>query len=1059
MPLCCRCNRPIHGCAYTTPALERVHWGCRDAADADDWLRPWLESMDLEHHLPCAVAWADMEKAKGVQDVRRDFVALSDFLELDEHEHERLAEACGATLIALTTSSSSRTRSSLEESFDLACHLGVWLDSLQLSHHFETSLVWCESVGATDLEDVCRRWEDFAGFLELDADTRSRLAESCRRERPRGLLKRVVSEVAELEAAEDEPACDAPCAEWLRAWLRSLRLVHRLVEAAEWCEFMGAADVEEVLENWEDFTDALHLENGERERLARAAGVEVEHKGREEKEGFERGVSEGRESAPDTSDAVGDHAGKNWLRSWLFSLRLQHHLAEAAAWCDEMGAADVEEVAESWEELADHLGLVDAERSCLESGAAAVRAPGGEGGGGRGLGQAMRTWRGGETDLEAGVLPTFYSDPSLSSRAKGASDQFGPPENPYTILNKLGSGATATVYRCCRNEEYFAVKVIHLQKMRMQQQYSHILRILSRETSLLLALRHDKIVQLRDVFETPDQLYLVLDLVEGGDLYDHIVSNGRMQEDHSRYVLAQLVDALMYIHSKNIVHRDLKLDNILIDSVRSHPGCMEVKVADFGHSKSIRDGYTQALTACGTPQYWAPEQQKAGISGSYDERVDIWSLGVVLYAMLTGTLPFDSTAASQSAKFKFRGSRQAEELLRGLIRVAPEHRMSLEEVLKSPWVLQGNAAGVPQSLGSSNWDAEKAREEFRTRLPRAPSDLKRFQSDLSTFARKHHVPASLRMLEVVVIFPNADDGNSVEAAKKDLYAILKSHFTDLEGMRKLRTLRSFDENTAALWAEEQKSLEAIYQQDFEVLGTAYWQIRLCKDAVLRIELPSGYPQSVPPSVVLVGSECQVGGLIKTLAEEWLPGEACIFGWAEEIARRALPEAQEHQAQSADVGQSGSREECLKEQLPPRIRIDDDGNHIYEPRTKKHRDAPRSVRDGQKLRVWDDESLDPAHAVELYHGEVVEEKKSKFQAHFAKVVNMGEVKWAHRELLSDDKLATATHNTIAYQFYDYTKSTQVLDYDDDHENGAGKCPLASTRVSSIQKEVQVNDLQA
>merc|ERR1719191_1439783 len=131
-----------------------------------------------------------------------------------------------------------------------------------------------------------------------------------------------------------------------------------------------------------------------------------------------------------------------------------------------------------------------------------------------------------------------------------------------------------------------------------------------------------------------------MELVGGGELFDHIVGRGRLPEDEARYVFLQIVEGLKYIHSKNIIHRDLKPENILIDQKHSRQGLLEVKLSDFGHSKLINDGYSTALTRVGTPQYWAPEvSDPAKAALGYTQAVDLWSLGVVLYVMLIGSYP------------------------------------------------------------------------------------------------------------------------------------------------------------------------------------------------------------------------------------------------------------------------------------------------------------------------------------------------------------------------------------------------------------------------------------
>jgi len=135
-----------------------------------------------------------------------------------------------------------------------------------------------------------------------------------------------------------------------------------------------------------------------------------------------------------------------------------------------------------------------------------------------------------------------------------------------------------------------------------------------------------------------------MELLQGGELYYPIVQKGRLNEWEAKVVVVQVVDALAYLHEQHVIHRDLKPENILIHSSFDTPQGThyKVKLVDFGLSKLIRDGLSIARTFVGTPQYWAPEVLVAGENGSeYDYRVDIWSLGILLYVMLAGSYPFD----------------------------------------------------------------------------------------------------------------------------------------------------------------------------------------------------------------------------------------------------------------------------------------------------------------------------------------------------------------------------------------------------------------------------------
>ena len=135
-----------------------------------------------------------------------------------------------------------------------------------------------------------------------------------------------------------------------------------------------------------------------------------------------------------------------------------------------------------------------------------------------------------------------------------------------------------------------------------------------------------------EVIDSPTDIFMIMEYVDGGELFDYLVANGRLAEREARAFFQQIISAISYCHQHQVVHRDLKPENLLLDSKYN------VKVADFGLSNMITDG-DFLKTSCGSPNYAAPEV----ISGRLyaGPEIDIWSCGVILYALLTGRLPFD----------------------------------------------------------------------------------------------------------------------------------------------------------------------------------------------------------------------------------------------------------------------------------------------------------------------------------------------------------------------------------------------------------------------------------
>lgn len=554
-----------------------------------------------------------------------------------------------------------------------------------------------------------------------------------------------------------------------------------------------------------------------------------------------------------------------WLTPWLTSIGLHQHLDQAIVWCDTMGACEIQEVEENWEELADYLGLQGSERESLAGACSASTssAPGQDGL----ASQSACTER--NVDLPQCELQPLR--PAINELRT-----FGPAEAPYEIIERLGEGATATVYRCTRGEEQFAAKVMKLERLRLQPQFDELLRLMHREVSLLWTLQHHKIVQLHDVVEMPLQLIIVMELMDGGPLFDYIVSHprGRLADEESRHIFVQLVEGLRYIHSKGVVHRDLKPENILIDSASSQPGLPEVKLSDFGHSKLIHDGYTHAQSTVGTRQYWAPEVTDR-CSRTYDERVDLWSLGVVLYVMLMGTYPFQGDGPRTS--FAFRGSRYVDELVRGLIRVRPSSRMTLDQCLQSPWV----ESRGPAQISKLPSDHEADRPELRLRLPRAPPDISLLKADLCMYSRKYRAAANICWLEVVVRFSAGTREEAMRQASDELELIITHHVPDFKD--DADNGEPLDEETEQARAVELESLQAIYDSEFEVLTKTEWSVRLREDAVFRAQLKPGYPFTEPPSVTV---ECAHGllpaGFLDDMSASWHAGDFCICQWAESV---------------------------------------------------------------------------------------------------------------------------------------------------------------------------------
>ncbi|XP_023586735.1 serine/threonine-protein kinase MARK1 isoform X6 [Trichechus manatus latirostris] len=202
-------------------------------------------------------------------------------------------------------------------------------------------------------------------------------------------------------------------------------------------------------------------------------------------------------------------------------------------------------------------------------------------------------------------------------------------------------------------------------------------------------LNHPNIVKLFEVIETEKTLYLVMEYASGGEVFDYLVAHGRMKEKEARAKFRQIVSAVQYCHQKCIVHRDLKAENLLLDAD------MNIKIADFGFSNEFTVG-NKLDTFCGSPPYAAPELFQGK---KYDgPEVDVWSLGVILYTLVSGSLPFDGQNLKELRERVLRGkyripfymSTDCENLLKKLLVLNPIKRGNLEQIMRDRWMNVGH---------------------------------------------------------------------------------------------------------------------------------------------------------------------------------------------------------------------------------------------------------------------------------------------------------------------------------------------------------------------------------
>jgi len=277
----------------------------------------------------------------------------------------------------------------------------------------------------------------------------------------------------------------------------------------------------------------------------------------------------------------------------------------------------------------------------------------------------------------------------------------------YRRGRELGRGASGQVFVCCRRGDptSYAVKAIDLRRLQLHANAERERKKLCREVEILKRLPpHPNIVQLVNTFEEGDWFLFVLELVGGGDLFTVLTSRepARLQEPEAAFVLRQLADGLTFLHSQGIIHRDLKLENVLVSKSRQVSHHLEgllvlyaVKITDFGLSKSVGAGFSEACSTVGTRNYMAPEVFGPNL---HDFSSDLWCLGVLLYVLLAGHFPYSQMPSKQGDLFtsldRLVMSRAGKSVVSGLLQLDPNKRLSLEAITGHEWVNLEAFAGV-----------------------------------------------------------------------------------------------------------------------------------------------------------------------------------------------------------------------------------------------------------------------------------------------------------------------------------------------------------------------------
>uniref|UniRef100_A0A8C5EF56 Serine/threonine-protein kinase DCLK2 n=1 Tax=Gouania willdenowi TaxID=441366 RepID=A0A8C5EF56_GOUWI len=257
----------------------------------------------------------------------------------------------------------------------------------------------------------------------------------------------------------------------------------------------------------------------------------------------------------------------------------------------------------------------------------------------------------------------------------------------YRVGRTLGDGNFAVVRECVERStgRSYALKIINKDKCRGKE------HMIQSEVSILRRVKHPNIVLLIEEIDTPTELFLVMELVKGGDLFDAITSSNKYKERDASCMLFNLASAINYLHNLNIVHRDIKPENLLV--YEHQDGSKSLKLGDFGLAVVVNG---PLFTVCGTPTYVAPE---IVAETGYGLKVDVWAAGVITYILLCGFPPFHSDEDQEvlfkhisNGQFEFPApywdgvSDAAKDLITGMLQLQVDERYSASQVLDHPWV-------------------------------------------------------------------------------------------------------------------------------------------------------------------------------------------------------------------------------------------------------------------------------------------------------------------------------------------------------------------------------------
>lgn len=342
-------------------------------------------------------------------------------------------------------------------------------------------------------------------------------------------------------------------------------------------------------------------------------------------------------------------------------------------------------------------------------------------------------------------------------------------EKNWVIGEEIGSGAFATLIKVTNR---FSKKT-HALKIYKKTKNENSTRIYL-EIKILQELIHPNIMEIYEFYEDEKNFFTITEICEGGELFDQLLDKGKLSEEEGKYIIKQILSAVTYIHSKGIVHRDLKLQNILLDTDKNNI----IKIIDFNTARYY-DKRDKMNIICGTPYYIAPEV----LFGNYDEKCDIWSCGIILYILLCGYPPFDGENDTEilnsikAGKFEFPEedwleiSEDLKDLISNMLRFNPDERFSGAECLNHKWFTKNQKKIDTKALENLNiMKNSKAHREIQQAV------LKHFINNFMAKEEKN---------EYLKLFQSFDKNGDGVLGKEEIYEGYKqSNMSDEKALEK-----------------------------------------------------------------------------------------------------------------------------------------------------------------------------------------------------------------------------------------------------------------------------------